>query len=39
VTSLHATILHALGIRGDAQFRDHLGRPSALTDGRTLPLF
>src|SRR5262249_55331789 len=36
---LHATILHALGIRGDAQFRDHLGRPAALTDGRVLPLF
>jgi hypothetical protein len=36
---LHATILHALGIRGDAQFRDGLGHPSALTDGRVLPLF
>jgi uncharacterized protein (DUF1501 family) len=36
---LHATIFHALGIPADSQLSDQLGRPLALCDGRSLPLF
>jgi uncharacterized protein (DUF1501 family) len=36
---LHATIFHALGIPGEGQLEDGLGRPLTLTDGRPLPLF
>ena len=35
----HATIFHALGIRGDETLTDDLGRPIALTEGKPLPLF
>jgi hypothetical protein len=35
---LHATIFRALGIPGDIPLYDNLGRPFALTDGRSLPL-
>jgi uncharacterized protein (DUF1501 family) len=35
---LHATIFHALGIRGDATLTDNLGRPIPLTEGTPLPL-
>jgi uncharacterized protein (DUF1501 family) len=36
---LHATIFHALGIRGDETLINNQGRPMALTDARPLPLF
>jgi hypothetical protein len=36
---LHATIFHALGIRGDETLTNNQGRPMALTDARPLPLF
>jgi hypothetical protein len=36
---LHATIFHALGIRGDETLTNNLGRPMALTDAPPLPLF
>jgi hypothetical protein len=36
---LHATVFHALGIRGDSTLTDNQGRPMPLTEGKPLPLF
>jgi uncharacterized protein (DUF1501 family) len=36
---LHATVFHALGIRGDETLTDNLGRPIALPEGKPLLLF